>query len=276
MTKERKRLSRQRNQQVEEGAEEWIVTYSDLVTLLLCFFVLLFAFSTVDAEKWKKIVFSFTGEPSVIEVESKTAQSLVNINDENMGMDSAMIENIDEQVSRESIEETNQAGGQDGDEMNFETLYEEIVRYTKEKEIEADVEVLKNEEEIILRFSNSIMFESAKATLSPAVMQTLKEMADLINNYEPLIKTLKIEGNTDSRPIYSLKFKDNYELSMQRALVVLRLFNEEEVCPPEKLVAIGYGEYKPIASNETAEGQAQNRRTDIIIVQDTQEGEAIE
>lgn len=260
-------MSRQRNPQAEEGGEDWITTYSDLVTLLLCFFVLLFAFSTVDAEKWKKIVFSFTGEPAVVEVEAKRAQSLVNINEENMGLDSAMIENIDEQVNRESKEETNQAGGQNGEDIDFETLYEEIVRYTKENQLDADVEVLKSEEEIILRFSNSIMFDSAKATLDNEAMQILEEVSQLIKKYEPVIETLKIEGNTDSRPIYSFKYKDNYELSMQRALVVLRLFNEYGVCPPEKLVAIGYGEYKPIASNDTAEGQAQNRRTDIILVQ---------
>jgi chemotaxis protein MotB len=110
------------------------------------------------------------------------------------------------------------------------------------------------------------MFDSGKADLNARSMEVIAAITPLLTRYEPQIRKIRIEGNTDNVPISNSQFRDNYELSMQRALVVLRYIRNKADFPPEKLVAIGYGEYYPIAGNDTEQGRAKNRRTDIILV----------
>ncbi len=259
-------MKKRRNEENEGGADDWIVSYSDIMSLLLAFFILLFAFSTIDAEKWRRIVASFNGEPSVIEIQPKQDNSIISINEDTMGVDSIIINNIDEKI-RDDMDESEQQYGESDQNLSFEELYEEIKRYTVETGLDSEIEVIKKDKEIILRFSNSIMFETAKASLDDDAINVLDGIAGLIGKYQGVINELKIEGNTDDIPIHSAEYQDNYELSMQRALVVLRYFKDKNVCVPEKLVAVGYGEYKPIADNATSEGRAKNRRTDILIVE---------
>ncbi len=132
--------------------------------------------------------------------------------------------------------------------------------------MESRLEVLRTETEIILRFYNNLMFDSGKADLNARSMEVIAAITPLLTRYEPQIRKIRIEGNTDNVPISNSQFRDNYELSMQRALVVLRYIRNKADFPPEKLVAIGYGEYYPIAGNDTEQGRAKNRRTDIILV----------
>ena len=239
----------------EEGAPDWVVSYGDMMSLLLTFFILLFSFSTIDAEKWKALVQSLSKEPAIIE--TMPNDSIIDIlpgepySPEDPGATPAP--------------EPTQTAPPSTD-APLDGLYQRILEATRDAGVDASLEVLRNQDEIILRFYNNMMFESGRADLNAHSINVISSLLPIMIEYEPYIHKIRVEGNTDDVPIHNSTFRDNYELSMHRALVVLRYIRDHTGISPEKLVSIGYGEFNPIADNDIEEGRELNRRTDIILV----------
>jgi OmpA family. len=147
----------------------------------------------------------------------------------------------------------------------FEALYEDIQRYMQQNNIAAVVELSESKMEILLRFKDNVLFESGKADIIPDGLPVLNNIATVIKTYKDQIGGVRIEGHTDNVPIHTVLFPSNWELSTARAVAVLRYFVEQQHLPPEMLSAVGYGEYHPVASNDTIEGRAKNRRVDVVI-----------
>ena len=265
------------------GVPEWIVSYGDVMSLLLCFFVLLFSFSTIDAEKWKSIVQSFSGEPAVINIPVENQTALINL-DNNSGFNSSIIEDMLEKDEEEDLKELikkleNELDKTDKvtdiEDEDTDMLYNQLVELSLLGEYEGDLEIIKLENEIIIRFDNQVLFESGKAILDTNARNILVEVLDIVGEHEEDIKEVYIEGNTDNVPISTIVYKDNFELSSARALVVLHHVIEKSSFPENKLVAVAYGEYQPIDTNETDEGRAKNRRTDIVILRKSEQLEEV-
>ena len=179
----------------------WKDTFSDLMNLLLCFFVLLFASSTVDAEKFQKI-----------------AQS--------------MSENIERELAADKIS--------------------------------SSVEVQTTTHYVQLTLKGSLLFDSARADLKPEAKELLRQVAQILAQYQD--NTIQILGHTDNVPIIGDPlFTSNAVLSTYRALSVYEYLVNDCGLSPNNLMHSGFGEYKPIADNSTAEGRAQNRRVEIRI-----------
>jgi len=287
-------MSRKRPEQHEEsGVDEWVVTYGDCMSLLLTFFILLFSFSTIDAQKWKNLVASMRGDPDVLEVGLQQENSVVNLFDENSV--AQLLENKERDGDNEQESEpvptqtplqtagvdatatpeaTEPQSGDDSenyyeygvDNDIFLKLYYEIIAYKNQADLDGGLGVYKTETEIILRFQDNLMFDSGKADINAASLEVLSAIVPMLGKYEADIGKVRIEGHTDTVPINNSNFRDNYELSAARAINVLRYIKDNGAIPPEKLIAMGYGEYSPIATNETEEGRAMNRRTDIVLV----------
>ena len=121
-------------------------------------------------------------------------------------------------------------------------------------------------------FSDRILFETAEAELQPLGQITLTDVGELLQHYKTdekgqrLYQSVQIEGHTDNVPIVTPKFPSNWELSSARAIAVLRLFVDEVEINPRTLIATGYGEYHPVASNLTELGRSKNRRIEIVLV----------
>jgi chemotaxis protein MotB len=126
--------------------------------------------------------------------------------------------------------------------------------------------VEKQEDTILLRMSHSAFFDSGRITIDSDTEQILREVCTIIEEYTDLIASVQIEGHTDNVPISSKKFADNWDLSVLRATSVLRFISKNMDTGDTVLKASGYGELYPIASNDTDDGRAQNRRVDFIIV----------
>ncbi|SRR6056297_438692 len=309
--------NRKHNDTEEDSSEDWLTTYSDLVTLLLAFFVLLFSFSEVDAKKWDELVKSFTGD--FIVTESSTTDSFMDDNtsileqnnidvreqlmeirqqeekkeaeesEEDLEEESSEEEieeespeeELEEEVQEEDIEEENEveapleeALGEEGNEFDqevideqFEQLYGELTQYNDLEGLE--LEIARTESEIRIRLSNNLLFSPEEADIYENSTETLREIVNIIKSYDETLNMIVMEGNTDSLPITTGRYRDNFELSIERALNVLYFFRYEGDFQPNKLVPMGYGEYNPVATNETQEGRAKNRRTDILLIKNT-------
>ncbi|MBN2853874.1 MAG: flagellar motor protein MotB [Clostridia bacterium] len=255
------------------GVADWIVSYGDVMSLLLTFFVLLFSFSTIDAEKWKQIVQSFSGKPAVINIPTENEMALINLDTPN-GSSSSIISDMlkkDEEMNEEEYTEENPPDKLE--EINNITdivtkedaLYEQLVKLSMMEENQWNLEILKTDEAIIIRFDNQILFKSGEADLDERAKIVLISVMDVVNKYENIIKKVSIEGNTDNVPINNSLYRDNFELSSARALVVLHYIIDRSEFPEKKLVAVAYGEFQPIDTNDTDEGRAKNRRTDIVL-----------
>lgn len=222
----------------------WLNTYADMVTLLLCFFVLLFAMSTISSSKFNQLILSFQSEGSAI-FEKFFGPSVVPL-DENGTTSSTKYETEDEK---------------------FEKINRDIRQFISERGLSSSVSVFKQDDGVLIRFHDSVLFDKGSAVLKTEARKILLEMSSLLNQYNRMIK---VEGHTDSDPINNPIYPSNWELSTARAVNVVR-FLIEEVPPdrrisPELLQASGYGEYHPIVENDSEQNKAKNRRIEIMIL----------
>lgn len=256
---------RQRRRVKEEGSHgsgEWLTTYGDLVTLLLTFFVLLFSFSTLDAQKWQALVISLTGGTGILDRGSTIDGEDAGAGTYNINIDDVMLRRSDN--DKNTNDQNINVSNDNVD--NFVKLYQEIEFFMKEKEIPAEVEISEEHTEILIRFKDSILFDTGKADIKPEALKILDWIAMVLKTYEKDIDQVRVEGHADSRPINTYLYPTNWELSSKRAINVVRYFHEEKGIEPSKLSAAAYGPYHPIDSNDTEEGMARNRRVEFYIV----------
>ncbi|MFP4457602.1 MAG: flagellar motor protein MotB [Clostridia bacterium] len=239
----------------DDGPDEWIVTYSDMVTLLLAFFILLFSFSSVDATKWQALVESFTGEVAFMEDESTSSILEDNYSVIDTGHSTVKDDREENPPTDAEVERARR---------DFRSLYMALSEYNDENGLNMEVTMLGTE--IRIRLANNLLFNSAKADLNSLANKTLLDLTEIIKEYDDILDRLVLEGHTDNLPINNSEFRDNFELSLERALNVLYYFKYQGDFDPRKLIAMGYGEYNPVATNDTVEGRAENRRTDILLV----------
>ncbi len=227
--------------EAEEGAPAWMNTYGDMVTLMLTFFVLLFSFSTINAKKWEEIVKSFTGVAIV----------------ESGGGSEEIID--DGKLTPEMIAANNEIANK------FDDLYEQIKKHIAEKGLEATLEVSNINGVITIRMKDSALFNSGKDTIRKDSVKILTDLVIIIKDYDNTIRMIRIEGHTDNVPISNANFKNNWDLSVSRAVNVLEYMLADSRISPDKLSVAGYGEYHPIDTNDTVHGRARNRRVDFVI-----------
>jgi chemotaxis protein MotB len=237
-------------------------TYGDLVTLLLCFFVLLFSFSSVDAEKWQALVGAFSGSTAVqipamnpdlvvekpITLITRTEGSKVNTDDPTV---------IDDPyINEEALE-------------NLQALYDEVLGFINENNLPA--EVVKNDLDftIIVRFESNVFFNSGAAALLPDALPMLDHLISVFEKNIAKYTKIRIEGHTDDRPIHTAQYPSNWELSTARAISTLRYILDNAQLDPGLFVPGGYSEYHPITTNDTDEGRAANRRVDFVLEGET-------
>lgn len=244
-----------RNKKPEEpkaGLPEWLATYGDLVTLLMCFFVLLFAFSSIDAQKFQAVMQSFQGSAGVLSG-GKTLD------------DGPLVFNgMPETQVTESAQETEK----------LQQLKEQVEKYLEQNNLQASVQLELDARGLLLRFKDNVLFDSGKADLKPEALQILQFLGEVLNKPEFAERFIRVEGHTDNVPIETVRFPSNWELSSGRAASVIRYYIENTSFKPDRFTASGYGEFYPVASNDTAQGRGLNRRVDIVILRDSEVKEA--
>ena len=279
------------------GNAPWLNTFADLMNLLLCFFVLLFSMSTVDAEKFEQIAISMAnsigvldGGESSIGAGNLISSGMTQMNEldefyTNMGKASVESgEDMDEdneqqenEGSSQSSEEESSGGNGDAEldqalerieeEMTAvsQGMYDEVSDMTEQYNLGDYVELSIDPEYrfVQLTLKGSVLFDSGKADIKEAAKPILSKIGEMLLKFKGY--TVEVIGHTDNVPMTSDNFKDNNWLSSARALNAAEFMIHNSNLDPSNVKYSGRGEYEPITSNDTADGRAKNRRIEIKI-----------
>ncbi len=219
-----------------ENLERWLLTYADLITLLLAFFIILYSMSKIDAEKFREVsralrtVLRGTG-PLALPPDSRF---------------------VDEEIG-DGVIKLGDLG----------VLKREIEIKLEELGLSDNIRATLDRRGLIIRVSESAFFDLGSAELRLEAEEILHLIAGFLLR---IPNHIRIEGHTDNLPIKTGKYPSNWELSVNRATVCVRYLITKHGFPPDRISALGYGEYRPIASNETPEDRTKNRRVDIIVL----------
>ncbi len=246
------------------GSPAWMATFSDLMNLLLCFFVLLFAMSTVDAQKLQQVAASFNEDFSIFEggataigdgILISNGVSQLNELDQYINSTGKTAESEEDVDAFEEFEKQQLA--------ESEQLAEQIQEAVDESQFANEIEIDFTAQYVSLNLNGALLFDSGSAELKEEAKPLMDKIGQLLGRYAQ--STIEIEGHTDNVPIHNSKFADNNELSSFRALSVFNYFMDTTFLDPANIKHSGRGEYVPIADNNTPEGRAQNRRVEIKI-----------
>ncbi len=245
-------MAKKKQQEASEGLPEWMATYGDLVTLLLCFFVLLFAMSSVDVNKYTAVAESFNSNITFIQGGGATGVNNM------LGSGINNLPKVDKSVNDSKSERKKQ------EEAELNKMASDFKTYFAENNVEENVSVEVTDDYVKITFGDGILFDSGSAVLKNDSKSVLDLIATELKDYSD--STLKFEGYTDNQPINSALYPDNMYLSAARSISVLNYFKDVHKMDPQYLSQEGFGEYRPVASNDTPEGRAKNRRVEIKIM----------
>ncbi|MEZ5359455.1 MAG: flagellar motor protein MotB [Candidatus Zixiibacteriota bacterium] len=223
---------RRRDDIPQDNPERWLLTYADLITLLLAFFIVMYSMSQIDAKQFGKVSEALKGilkgGPSVLKHLNEsdyTGHGLLKVGDLSMLQTRVL-----------------------GD----------VALLGRKGDIVTEV----NERGLTIHIMESAMFDEGQAQLKPRARELLDIVArDIVN----MPNHVRVEGHTDSRPIATREFPSNWELSTTRATTIVRYLIDQHNFPPEKISAVGYASYRPYVPNTTIENRARNRRVDIVV-----------
>ncbi len=247
-------MAKKKEKVVKTGVDEWMATYSDMVTLLLCFFVLLYAASTPDETKFQYIFQSFNSvgtfiNPFIFE-ENNPGESQTD-NDGNTDIPPNSGEGTTDN-SEDSI----------GLPKNYDDLFSWLSATVESSDYSDSIDVSQDSSsQIHIRLNNAIMFEGDSAVLLKSGMEALKEITPGIKAIGDYIKTIRVQGHTAK----GLSAINDWDLSSARACSVTKFLDFQVIVDSEKYIAEGRGPYDPIADNDTEEGRQENRRVELII-----------
>jgi len=245
-----------REQHEEHMDETWLVPYSDILTLLLALFIILYAAGQIDQKKYEQIMAGFnsalTGGTSVFQSTSKLELDLT---DDNMGRNP-------EQVTTEK--ESLLAAARAQEERDMEAIKEKIDQYIKANNLTAQLETRITDEMLIISIRDYALFDSGSAVIKPEAQKLAYIIAEILAEYPNY--NVEVAGHTDNLPINTSQFPTNWDLSSQRSLNFMKYLLQAEGLDQSRFRAVGYGEFQPIASNDTEEGRAKNRRVEVNIL----------
>lgn len=261
-------MAKKREEEPKKGAPEWQSTFADLMNLLLCFFVLLFSMSTVDAQKFELIAASFSQTFSIFTAGSTMIGDGAMIGngisqlpelDDYINSVGRMAQNTPEMEQLDDLQSEVQAEGL----KQSEEMAEKIEEAVEENNLTGDIEMQVTAQYVQLTMKGSLLFNSGSSELKEESKPVLDKVGLILERYAA--GTIEIEGHTDNVPISGRRFANNNELSAARALSVFDYMMETTNLDPARIKNSGRGEYVPIADNSTEEGRARNRRVEIRI-----------
>ena len=229
-----KRTEKKKKEQKGPSAPAWMVTYSDMVTLLLTFFVLLISMSEIDKIRFQQAAGSLQGAFGIM-------RSKPDVDPESEMVIMPKFQPIQYDM--------------------MQRVYHMIVEHLDTLELDRDIEVVEDRGAIILRIDETILFEVGATSLKPDAGPVLRKVAGMV---EPLPFDMRIEGHADATPFVASD-QSNWDLSVERAVSVLKFFADNELMSLDRLSAVGYGDKRPLVPNDTPENRALNRRVEFFL-----------
>ena len=262
-------MAKRKEETPPPGAPAWTATFGDLMNLLLCFFVLLFSMSTVDAQKFELIASSFSQSFSIFTAGATAigdglllSNGVSQLNELDDYVNSMGKASDADSENEDKLEEITKA--LDAEKLKkSEELAEKIEEAMQEQGIAKEVDMEVTSQYVQLSLKGALLFDSGSNQLKEEAMPIMSKLGLILERYAESV--IEIEGHTDNVPISSARYANNNELSSARALSVFDYFAGETNLNPAMIKHSGRGEYVPIADNSTPEGRAKNRRVEIKI-----------
>ncbi len=246
-------LKTRKKKKEEHIDESWLIPYADMLTLLLALFIVLFAVSTVDAAKFENMANSF-----------KSA-----LNGGTGPLDYTSPVNIVEQTSIPTSENAliptdDRKTNGELDQLQLQQIKDQIDTYIEANDLNNSLKTTLTESGLIITILDKALFDSGSAEIKEGALNLAKGISQLLVTDPP--RQIVIAGHTDNIPIKNNHFRSNWELSAQRSINFMELLLQNDQLDPTKFSQAGYGEYQPVASNDTPEGRAKNRRVEVKIL----------
>jgi len=267
-------MVRRRQQEIHINNERWLVSYADFITLLFAFFVVMYSISQVNQSKYRVLSETFLqafNQPNDSKANPLPQEKANPSNDAVTPLDmgkTATEEHVqpppiviveDTAKPEMNAQSNTTAKTQTADEL---TQISDLVNEKFSQLINDQmIKVSSNELWLQIELNDSILFSSGGVDISPKAQVIFTEIANILKNYE---NPIQVEGFTDNVPIKNARYPTNWELSSARATEIVKFLAEKNIAP-ERLAAVGYGEFQPVASNDTEAGRAQNRRVAIMV-----------
>ncbi|WP_159885476.1 flagellar motor protein MotB [Paenibacillus puerhi] len=247
------RRTKRKRGQAPENHERWLITYSDLITLLLIFFIIMYAMSQIDAQKYEVLAqslkFEFTKSDSIVPQGQGITGSL-----HPPGQPDTSTAGQDKGQTAQQLEK----------EKQLEDLLEKVQAYIEENNLQAQVSAADTRRGVAVTLNDLFLFDLGKAELKQDAVPILTQLAAL---FQKLNSTVSIEGHTDDLPLSTGSvYKDNWGLSQARSLSVLRYFIYDAQMDAKKFVSTSYADTRPVADNTSEENRAKNRRVEIVVL----------
>jgi len=248
--------AKKHHEEGHQNHERWLLTYADLITLLMVFFIVLYATSQTDAARFRAVAAALQRAFNIPVLDGEDATALKGDNG-----------TLPQTITNPTAVPQPGSAGPSQIELIRTSLYQAVLSdlqsYAAAHDLGQDVHVQSRPDGILITLSGELLFASGRADLLPGARELLWVAAARLPG---LPNNIIIAGHTDDVPLNTPEFPSNWELSTARALAVLHFLSDQMHIPPQRLAAIGYGPYHPIASNATREGRARNRRVEILIV----------
>ena len=226
-----------------EGSERWLITYADMITLLMVFFIVMYSMANTDLKKFAQV--------------AESMQIAFNVSGVGAGK-GGILEGKDDLETGPSI--INKLPPRQHD---FVSVSADLSAFATQAGLQGEISVNMTMEGIIISLSDALAFAPGSAELRPEAMETLHQVAAVLQTTE---NSVRIEGHTDNVSTNSPMYPTNWELSAARAVSMVRYMIEHEGIHPRRLSAAGYAEFKPVAGNESRGNRALNRRADVVII----------
>jgi len=254
----------------EHVDESWLIPYADLLTLLLALFIVLFSMSSVDAKKFQAMaeVFNaeFTSGTGIFEFPSPIPEEGATAPDEQKN-DSEEIAEVESGTVQ--TEEEKKKLAQQAEQLELQAIQTKVNDFIAEKGLKDKLETQLTGEGLLVSIRDNVLFESGSDAVRAQDLTIVQEISELLIMNPP--RSIIISGHTDNVPIRNANFSSNWELSVMRAINFMKILLENDKLDPSWFSAKGYGEFRPIASNDTNEGKTRNRRVEILILPRTED-----
>jgi chemotaxis protein MotB len=252
-------LARKKRPEVHVNHERWLVSYADFITLLFAFFVVMFASSQTDKAKARAISESVSQALDKGGVQAAVHEVLGGTVDEK-GIGNAQMRGPGGSEPKSQWEQPPQL------ESSSKELLPKMQYLTEALKAEiaaGKLEIRQEERGLVISMQEAAFFPSGDDTIEPKSYDAISKIAGVFRDSP---NPIRLEGHTDSRPIHTERFHNNWELSAARGIAMLDLLNTRFGIPHERMAVVGYADTMPKASNETEEGRARNRRVDLVIL----------
>lgn len=244
-----------------ENAERWLLTYADMITLLVAFFIMLYAMSVMNQAKFQQLAISvksgfgnnaMNGVPTIFARGGGSNATPSIINSSKSGETSGDDQFIKDAQQRQEAN-------------SLERAFGKLKAYIGKGNLQSKMQVIQTERGIVVRvMTDKMLFASGDASLRPEELGLLNTLAAVLQKTVP-DNPVRVEGHTDNLPIHTAQFPSNWELSTMRATTVLRYFESRGISS-KRLEAAGYADQRPISPNDTDEERGHNRRVDVVIM----------